>query len=158
MSKLLARRVINCPYNLAREYLADKIAPKVATGLPTPLALTVSTPPIGLSKSVSVTFASAIDPMHFDQPWHIHWNPASSAYPVFDGELAIRADETYSTAILEITGAYDPPGGTLGQAFAWIAGGRIATATANALLEKLGADFEARYRHDEDLKRRQRSA
>ncbi len=153
MSKLLEQRVINCPYNLAGQYLEELVAPKAASGKPSLLDLTVSAPPLNLQKTVRVTFGSAVDPMHFDKPWHIHWDPEDPEYPEFDGELCVRADESYSIARLELEGAYRPPGGAAGEVFDWIVGGRIATATAQSLLERLGNEMEARYHRDEEAKK-----
>jgi hypothetical protein len=158
MSKLLERRVINCPYNLARQYLEDSVAPKAASGEPSLLDLTVSAPPLNLQKTVRVTFESAVDPMHFDKPWHIHWDPQSAGYPQFDGELSVRADETYSISRLELRGAYRPPGGVAGEVFDWIVGGQIASATAQSLLERLGNEMEARYHRDEEAKKAPKSS
>jgi hypothetical protein len=90
--------------------------------------------------------------MHFDEPWHIHWKPQAGPYPEFDGELTVRADETYESARLELTGSYRPPGGALGAAFDWAAGSRIASATAGALLARLGDEMKSRYEADEQAK------
>jgi hypothetical protein len=106
-----------------------------------------------LSKGVTVTFGSAVDPMHFDQPWRIHWKPQGGPYPEFEGELTVRADETYETSRLELRGSYRPPGGIIGAAFDFVAGGRIASATAQALLRRLGNEMVKRYQHDEQAKR-----
>jgi hypothetical protein len=100
-----------------------------------------------------VTFGAAVDPMHFDQPWRIHWTPESGLYPQFEGELTVRADETYETSRLELRGSYTPPGGIAGAAFDWVAGARIASSTARALLRHLGDEMEARYQRDEQAKR-----
>jgi uncharacterized membrane protein len=108
-----------------------------------------------LSKGVIVRFGSAVDPMHFDQPWRIRWKPQSGPYPEFEGELTVRADETYETARLELRGSYRPPGGIAGAAFDLVAGGRIASATAQALLRRIGDEMEAHYQHDERAKRDQ---
>ena len=153
MSDLLERRVIACPYHLARGYLAAIIGTRAETGEAAPLSLSLPMPGGELVKNVVVTFAPAADPMHFDQPWHVHWTPEAGPYPDFDGELTVRADETYETSLLELRGSYRPPGGPLGAAFDWALGGRIASATAQALLARVGAGMEARYTADEPAKR-----
>lgn len=99
-----------------------------------------------------VTFGAATDPMHFDQPWRIHWKPDGGPYPEFDGELTVRADETYATSQLELKGSYEPPGGTLGAAFDWALGSRIASRTAQALLLRIGGEMESHYQRDEAAK------
>jgi hypothetical protein len=158
MSKLLVSLPIGCPYNLARQYLEESIGPRAASGEASPLKLTVSAPALHLSQPVTVTYGAAVDPMHLEQPWHIHWTPESSLYPEFDGELTVRADWTYATARLELAGNYHPPGGLVGEAFDFAAGSRIARDTALLLLQRLGGDMEARYQRDEQAKARQREA
>jgi uncharacterized membrane protein len=90
--------------------------------------------------------------MHFDQPWRIRWKPQGGPYPEFEGELVVRADETWETSRLELRGSYRPPGGIAGAAFDLVVGGRIASSTAQALLRRLGDEMETRYRHDEQAK------
>jgi len=153
MSELLERRVVRCPYHLARQYLADNVGARAASGEPGPLALTLNVPGGELVKEVVVTYGTATDPMHFEQPWQVRWKPVGGPYPEFDGELTARADETYESTLLEIKGSYRPPGGALGAAFDWVVGGRIAAATAQALLEHIGAEMESRYQRDEQAKR-----
>jgi hypothetical protein len=152
MSELLERRNVRCPYHLAQQYLSQAVGARAASGQPDRLSLTLSVPGGELVKSVIVTFGGAVDPMHFDEPWHIHWKPQAGPYPEFDGELTVRAEETYETSRLELRGSYRPPGGTLGAAFDWAVGGRIAAATAQALLERLGSEMELRYARDEAAK------
>jgi hypothetical protein len=150
MSQISERRVVACPYHLAQRYLAEMVGSKVAS--PAPLALTLALPGAELVKEVTVTYGAAIDPMHFDQPWTVHWKPNAGPYPEFDGELTVRADETYSSSLLELQGSYRPPGGIAGAAFDAAVGNRIASATAQALLDRLGREMESRYRRDERSK------
>ncbi len=150
MSELLERRVVRCPYHLAQRYLAENIESRL--NAPGPLTLTLALPGAELVKEVVVTYGAAFDPMHFDQPWKVHWEPKAGPYPVFDGELTVRADETYESSLLELKGAYRPPGGALGAAFDWAVGARIASATAQALLERVGSEIEARFAADERSK------
>src|SRR5579863_895267 len=152
MSELLETLVLRCPYHLAQGYLADSVGARAASGEQRTLTLTATVPGMELSKAVMVSFGSAVDPMHFDQPWRIHWKPQGGPYPEFEGELTVRADETWETSRLELRGSYRPPGGIAGAAFDLVVGGRIASATAQALLRRLGDDMETHYRHDEDAK------
>jgi hypothetical protein len=150
MSDLLERRFVHCPYHLAQRYLADSIGSRLdSSGL---LTLTLSLPGMELVKKVVVTYGAAVDPMHFDQPWHVHWEPQAGPYPAFDGELTVRADETYETSQLELKGSYRPPGGALGEAFDKAIGSRIASSTAQALLARFAEELEERYEHDEAKK------
>jgi hypothetical protein len=153
MSELDEALVVRCPYHLAQGYLADSVGARAASGEQRTLTLTAVVPGMELSKAVMVSFGAAVDPMHFDQPWRIHWKPESGLYPEFEGELTVRADETYETSRLQLRGSYRPPGGIAGAAFDRVAGGRIASSTARALLRRLGDEMEARYQHDEQAKR-----
>jgi len=150
MSDLLERRIVRCPYNLAQRYLAHIV--EARAGASAPLTLTLALPGAELVKEVDVTYDAAVDPMHFDEPWHLHWKPRAGPYPEFDGELTVRADETYASSRLELKGTYRPPGGALGAAFDRAVGNRIAAATAHALLERIGGELEARYVADEKTK------
>ncbi len=152
MSQLFERHVVRCPYHLAQRYLADTIRDRARSGEESILALTVSVPGMELVKNVTVSFGAATDPMHFDQPWRIHWKPQAGPYAEFDGELTVRADETYKSGLLELVGSYRPPGGVLGAAFDWAAGYRIARATAQELLARIGNEMESRYIADEAAK------
>jgi hypothetical protein len=143
MSELVETHIVCCPYHLAQRYLADDVSARAESGEQGVLTLTA--PGLG----------SAIDPMHFDQPWRIHWKPQSGPYPEFEGELTVHADETYETSRLELRGSYRPPGGIAGAAFDFVAGARIASATAQALLRRFGDQMEERYQHDERAKRDQ---
>lgn len=142
---------VACPYRRAREYLAMEIEQRVESRR----AWTLRAPLAGveLKKDVVVTLGPGIDPMHMDQPWHVHWTPQDGGpYPDFDGELTVRADEDYTTSILELSGEYCPPGGAAGRAFDVVAGSRIATLTARALLEQLQSEFESHHRAEENAK------
>jgi hypothetical protein len=152
MSELLEAYIVRCPYHLAQRYLADSVSARAESGEQGLLTLTAPGPGMELKKGVMVSFGSALDPMHFDQPWRIHWTPQSGLYPEFEGELTVRADETYETSRLELRGSYRPPGGIAGAAFDLVAGGRIASATAQALLRGIGDEMEAHYQRDERAK------
>jgi hypothetical protein len=152
MSELHKTHIVRLPYHLAQRYLADSVGAHAASGEESALTLTAPGPGMELTKGVMVNFGTAVDPMHFDQPWRIHWKPQGGPYPEFEGELTVRADETWETSRLELRGSYRPPGGIAGAAFDLVVGGRIASATAQALLRRLGDDMETRYRHDEDAK------
>jgi hypothetical protein len=85
MSELLETHIVRCPYHLAQLYLAHDVSERAESGEQGVLTLTAPGPGMELSKAVTVTFGSAIDPMHFDQPWRIHWKPQSGPYPEFEG-------------------------------------------------------------------------
>ncbi|HUA09371.1 MAG TPA: hypothetical protein VMA98_08865 [Candidatus Acidoferrales bacterium] len=157
MSQLHQRRYLKCPYNRARELLAETAAvPAAANGQERLLHLTLPVPGVEgaeLGKDVRVTIEPGADPKGFDEPWKLHWEPVSGGiYPDFDGTLTIRADETYETSMLELQGSYKPPLGAAGALFDAVLGSRIAHETARELLRKLGGTIEERYRAGEAAK------
>ena len=153
MSELYERYFLGCPYHLAQQYLANSLRDSAQSGKPGVLTLRATLAGTDVAKNVIVTFATGTDPMHFDQPWRVHWTPEGGGpYPDFDGELTVRADEDYTTAILELSGENRPPGGALGVAFDRAVGSRFASATVQALLAEIGAHMVSRYRSDEDAK------
>lgn len=156
MSQLIERRFVRSPYHLAQRHLAEIIGPGLDSHGPLRLTLPLSS--ASLVKDVVVTYEAAIDPMRFDQPWRVRWAPKAGPYPKFDGELTVRADENYETSQLELKGSYRPPGGILGAAFDRALGERIASATAQALLERLAGELELRYDGDEEDKERAASS
>ncbi len=153
MSRLDERRFVTCPYHMAREYLAGDLSQRADTHEPGRWTLRASLAGTDVRKNVVVTFAAGSDPMHFDQPWEVRWTPEGGGpYPDFDGTLTVRADEDYNTAILELSGEYTPPGGALGAAFDRALGSRIASATAQSLLEQIATGMERRHQADERAK------
>jgi hypothetical protein len=160
MSTLYQALKLACPYNRARELLAETMAPLAGTG--EPRTLTLRTPLVidgaDLSKDVVFTVGTAQDPMHFDQVWSVHWHPTEGGlYPSFSGSLAVRADETYRSSMLELQGAYEPPLGAVGKAFDATVGTRIASATARELLRSIGAGLEEKYFKTEQEKATRRN-
>lgn len=152
MAELVERAYVNCPYHRARAYLADGIGDRIKSG--GRMTLRVPIAGIELKKDVIVTISPGADPLHMDQPWRIHWTPdGGGPYPDFDGELTVRADEDYTSSILELTGEYKPPGGALGEAFDSVVGARIAAITGQTLLARLTGEFESRYAEEEARKR-----
>lgn len=159
MTHLHEHRFLKCPYTRAKGYLREALQSLATSNEEQRLTLHV---PLasgnGLHKDVLVSYAMGADPMHFDEPWRIHWIPAGGGpYPTFDGELTIRADQDYPTSIIELTGSYKPPLGIAGAAFDAVAGSRIATATAQTLLRQLGDAMESRYRGEEVQKQHERA-
>jgi hypothetical protein len=153
MSDLYETYFVKCPYHLAEGYLGEDMRGRAASHAPYTIALRATIGGADLTKEVVVTVAAGVDPMHFDRPWKIHWTPKGGGpYPDFDGELTVRADENYTSAILELRGTYRPPGGRLGAAFDHVAGARVATATAQTLLSDVARGMETRYHRDEQAK------
>jgi hypothetical protein len=147
MTKIVQRRIVACPYNLAKGYLDREFQGDVP-GLSWRLRVSAD-----VVKDVDVQVRRAEDPMHFDEPWTVTWVPhGGGPYPSFKGTLTVRADEDWTGSELELSGSYDPPFGAAGKAFDLLLGERLATATAKTLLDEIGSRFEAHYRRDEAAK------
>lgn len=145
-----------CPYVRAREYLHEALSQAAKSQTEQPLLLTAPLPvgQIEIEKGVRVHYLTATDPMHFDEPWYIGWEPEpGGVYPSFSGVLTVRADEDYGSAILEITGSYAAPLGAAGALFDKAVGRNIAQKTMQALLSKISARMCERYRREEAAKK-----
>lgn len=156
MTKLNTRYHVHCPYVRAREYLHEVLQEASQNRLPRLLSLTAPVPGTGIefTKEVRVVCAPGVDPMHFDEPWKVSWEPvAGGTYPTFDGQLTVRADEDYDGAILELTGEYTPPLGTAGILFDAALGQKIAKATTIRLLSNLSEEMIGRYEREEAEKK-----
>lgn len=152
MTEIHEHRFLNCPYNRAREILADAVADAVEAGTGRTIRLSLPIPGGEVTKDVQVDVKRGTDPTHFDQPWVLHWDPIGGMYPSFDGVLTVRAEETYRTSRLALDGSYQPPGGAAGAAFDAVVGTRIAKATAQQLLQRVGDALEERYHAEEAAK------
>ena len=147
---------VKCPYTRAKAFLRealDRLAEnheQKQITLKVPFAEGMAQG--ALRKDVLATYSQGIDPMHFDHPYRIHWKAEGGAFPVFDGELTVRADEDYTTSILGLTGDYEPPMGIAGAVFDAIAGSRIAKATAQELLKSIAMSMEQRHAVEEAAK------
>lgn len=156
MTSIYERYFVKCPYVRAREYLQESLQNAVDQKDPQilPLAAPLTLVPGALEKNVLVRYERATDPMHFDDPWHVHWTPEGGGpYPDFNGQLTVRADESYRSAVLELRGEYLPPLGAVGRAFDLVAGSKIAARTARTLLARIASAMEDRYQTEEAAKR-----
>lgn len=155
MTHVYERIFLKCPYVRAREYLRESLeaaADEHATQV-LPLAAPLTFVPGTLEKNVLVRYERGRDPMHFDEPWSVYWTPEGGGpYPDFAGEITVRADESYSDAVLELHGDYAPPLGAVGKAFDMVIGARIAASTARRLLSEIGGAMERRYQDEEAAK------
>lgn len=155
MTHIYERLFLKCPYIRARDYLSESMesAAQDKTVQTLPLTAPLGVLPRPLEKNVLVRYEHGRDPLHFDEPWNVYWTPEGGGpYPDFSGQITIRADESYRSAVLEIRGDYAPPFGALGRAFDMIAGAKIASATAKTLLRQIGSVMEERYRTEEAQK------
>lgn len=137
MTHVFERLLLHCPYADARDYLPKTLETDAAHVLP-------------LEKRVLVRYKRGRNPLHFDDPWHVYWSAeGGSAYPEFHGDIIVRADEHHPGTVLELFGEYAPPFESAVMPADIVTGARKASITARALLERIGADIEARYKLDE---------
>ncbi len=153
MSSLYQSRRVACTYSRAQQLLEENLAKDVSEGRPRRTPLRARLGGREIERDVAIVYGRATDPMHFDRPWSVHWQPADGGpYPSFDGTLTVRADEDYGTCALELMGSYDPPFGVAGRAFDSIAGSRIANASARDYLRRIAERLETQYREEEGEK------
>lgn len=148
---------MNCPYVRARAYLNESVQGSMRHAQASVLPLKANLPLLkgAVEKNVLVTYGKGQDPLRFDEPWLVHWTPEGGGpYPDFDGELTVRADESYRRAILELRGEYKPPLGAFGQAFDLVVGAKIAAGTARALLQEIAQTMEEYFQAEERVKER----
>ncbi|HEY8320631.1 MAG TPA: hypothetical protein VIG46_02400 [Candidatus Baltobacteraceae bacterium] len=155
MTSISERHFVPCPYGLAKQFLTDELFPSDGGQLEWILHVAPPVPKgIDVSKDVDVSVSRAIDPMHFDEPWNVCWQPhGGGPFPTFSGTLTVRADEDWNVSALELAGTYEPPLGPAGKAFDMLLGARLATLTAKALLSQIGDRLIAHYHSEEAAKR-----
>jgi hypothetical protein len=147
-STVSVERLTDCPFSLAVD-AAPTILPLFATpdgalrvpyralGLPFPGALT---------HRVAMYFRTQRDA---SEPGRVHdevlfdWSAQSRGLPDFHGVLRFRIASSQTRIIL--SGGYVPPFGALGAAFDRFIGRRLARATADDLVNRLGRALEARW-------------
>jgi hypothetical protein len=141
MTHVFERIFLTCPYVSAREYLREALQ---AASLGAPVL------PDTLPRNVLVRYERGHDPMRFDEPWRVSWTSEEGGPdPDFSGEIAVRADEAYRHAVLEIHGDYAPPIRAIEEPLDLVLGAKIAAQTARTLLAQIGAEFDARYEQEQ---------
>ena len=151
MSSLFEKTYVEVPFARARQYLADSLADLAQSGKKQTIPLRLEI--LHMTHNVVVHYAPSVDPMHFDQPWKIHWSPEGGGlYPDFDGQLCVRAGDDFTGCALELEGSYAPPLGAIGEAFDALAGKHIAESTAQTLLQSIAARMLERHAREEAAK------
>lgn len=153
MTKIRETLHIRCPYGRAKDFLKEELGPLAGSHKHVVRTLRVPFREREVTAPVLMNYSAALDPMGFDEPWTIQWSPKeSNLYPSFSGSLCIRADENWETAVLELSGEYEPPLGVAGAAFDAVIGKRIAEVTAITLLGEIAKSMEKRYDAEEAQK------
>lgn len=122
MTQIYERLLLRCPYVHARDFLGEALESAALI----------------FEERMLVQYERGSDPLHFHEPWKVNW-------PEFTGELAVRANEMYQGAVLELQGEYAPPFGAADHAFDMITGTKNAAITARSLLERIASSMEDRY-------------
>jgi hypothetical protein len=142
MTEICERHPLRCPFPAAAEYLGDALSdasPDDTLRLVAPVGAACG----GLAKDVHVKYTRVFAPP--DHTWNVEWKPEPGGiYPAFEGRITIFAAEQDGGAVLELAGRYTPPGGALGQVFDSLIGARIASATLQELVTRLGAAIDRR--------------
>jgi|SRR5579884_620983 len=138
MTKVRVKRFINCPFSAAVE-LAEKVVNRRDGLYLTPA------PPLG----ERVRFAAAAAPDSSDRARKhdallIAWQPRTAGmFPEFHGVLTVRPKGRGVS--LHLNGEYEPPYGTAGKVFDFLAGRTIAQSTMRHFLDDLARDIELEY-------------
>ena len=96
---------------------------------------------LALDKEVD---ASLGPPAGSDCAMRVTWRALQGPFPRFHGLLRTLPTGP-QTAMLEVSGEYEPPGGLLGIMFDRLVGRRIARATVDDLLGRIGRAVNAEY-------------
>jgi hypothetical protein len=153
LTKIRETLHIRCPYGRAKDFLKEELGPIAGSHKYEVRTLRVPYRDREITAPVVMNYCVAHDPMGFDEPWKIDWSPEdNSLYPSFTGLLCVRADENWDTAVLELSGEYEPPLGIAGAAFDAVIGKRIAEVTAITFLGEIAQGMEKRYEAQEIAK------
>jgi hypothetical protein len=131
MKSVHERYRVKSPYVYAREHLCTAL--QVAVNL------------YGLERRFKMTYGRSDDPLRFDEPWRVRWSPGNSeSYESFDGEITVRPDINYRTAILELQGQFEPS--PPGQSHDQFSAARRVARAGRALLRCIAHVMEHRHR------------
>jgi len=152
MSHVHAERTVQCPFSIAAEYTSRHLR-----GFEAPAAKPIRLPlgslglpvPGILQRRVQLSFwvhydVSDIGRRHQDET-HFQWNAGTPLLPDLGATLRFGIVSHRETLLL-LDGTYDPPFGIAGAIFDELLGRRLAAATADDLLARVGDALEAEER------------
>lgn len=141
MTQFCVNRYVECPFSAAMEFAELALARR-------PDLYVTPSPPFGERVRIAATSVEdTTDLARNHDALLLAWRPqAQGMFPDFRGVLTIRPKR--SGVWMRLTGAYEPPYGTLGKAFDAIAGRMLAQRTMRHLLADLAADIEAQYEEE----------
>lgn len=151
-SYVSVKRQVACPFSIAASYAADFLR-RFEVG---PLAGVVEVPipilghgrHVMLKHHVRLRVAVHEDPsdtVRRHEALRISWWSESRWLPSLSGTLRFRL-ASYAETQLLFDGTYTPPFGLVGMIFDKLIGNRVAAATGNELLSRLGSALESKER------------
>jgi hypothetical protein len=148
LSRVVAERVVRCPFSVAHEYAEDFFREAAAQGAEVRVPLRDLVPTLGgrLRQPVQVTFGRRPDEAETGRAhdeMEIDWTAGTRFFPAFQGALRLRIASIDETR-LTLEGTYRPPFGAAGRVFDALIGRRIARATMLELLDRLGSAMASR--------------
>lgn len=122
------------------------------------LGIEINVPGSDTEVAVRRAVIATIQPAHLSADmtprYNVQWAPeVAGPLPLFAGELLVCAGNDFDTFSLKLSGNYTPPGGHFGEGFDMVFGHRIASATADDLLQQMKREIEHAYRADEARKK-----
>ena len=147
-SRVIAERVVRCPFSVAHDYAEDFFRQAAARGAEVGVRLRDVVPTVGgrLRQPVRVTSARRPDEAETGRAHDeldICWTAGTRFFPDFRGTLRLRIASVDETR-LTLEGTYRPPFGMAGRIFDIVLGRRIARATMCDLLDRLADAMERR--------------
>lgn len=140
-------RIVDSPFSFALDQADVLFATLEASGATVPLRQLGLPIPGTLAHRVDVRFARRRDQLKWGRSHDeiaFGWTTGTFCLPDLEGVLRFRI-ETLCTRVL-LHGEYAPPFGTFGRSFDRIVAHRLATATANELLDRLALILETQCR------------
>lgn len=152
MSRVAERALVRAPLPSAARFLAAFIAANAAPGgKGARVVLHVG----GFSEPAIVSLRPVHLPGDMEPRFGVSWQAeGSGAFPVFHGELIVRADNDYNSFGIAIDGTYEPPGGIAGKVFDAVVGKRLAAETTQNLLATIRDYVETLFQSEEQHKHR----
>ncbi len=144
MSIVKERVYVAAPYTQAREAFERRLGLTAASKRGECTLMLAF--PVGegheIARAVTATTQRQREGANYISHYLISWDAGRTANglptPAFAGSLTLSAGEDYGETVLQLDGAYDPPGGPAGRAFDELLGRRVAHATMHELLNGVG--------------------
>jgi hypothetical protein len=144
MSALREEISINCPVTQARRHVDDFFKEHARLTLRVPLHIPGLQTGLLMRREANATLRRAPAEGDAYDAFTVSWEAVGGGpFPRFAGMVDIEGDEDDDSFRLVLRGSYDPPLGTVGEAFDAVVGRWIAIATARDLLDRIREAVEA---------------